>query len=128
MPGGTTSGFAGWAITVLAMMIGISPDGVWGVLAGAFCGSVIFIGSARDYGIWQKRWYAMVSFVIGLLFAKAVAHGVSSIVSRVIPGFECPLGIGAAIGSVIGVGLLLWLQTLSKNPTDLIGIIKGGKK
>lgn len=128
MPGGTTSGLAGWVFAVLAAMIGVSPDGVWGVLAGAFCGSVIFIGSAKEYGVWQKRWYAMVSFVIGLLFAKSAAQGVGSIVSHIIPGFDCPLGIGAAVGSVIGVGVLLWLHSLSKNPAELIGTIKGGKK
>ena len=128
MTGGATSGFAGWVLAVLAAMIGVSPDGVWGVLAGAFCGSVIFIGSAKDYGLWQKRWYAMVSFVIGLLFAKAAAHVVTGIVSRVVGGFECPLGIGAAVSSVIGVGVLLWLQSLSKNPAELFGTLKGGKK
>lgn len=126
MPGGTSSGFStllGALAGAIAIAIGVSPEQLWQAAVGAFCGAVIFIGSAREYTLIQRRWYASVSFLLGLLAGPSVPRLVMW-VARLDSPPPLPIGVCAAVVSVICVGVLVWLQSQSKNPLQLFRLIK----
>ena len=126
MPGGTSSGLAAfiWAVIVaISAAIGVPPNSVWGVMAGSFCGSVIFLCSEREYTLKQRRLYAVVSFVLGCLAGPGVPHVLAWLFSLKQPP-PVPLGLCSAAISVSVVGFLVFLHSQSHNPLQLLGLLR----
>ena len=126
MPGGTTSGLSallGALAGAIAIAIGVTPEQLWQAIVGAFCGSVVLIGQAREYPLSQRRWYAAVAFLLGLIGGPSIPHLITWVFKLDSPP-PLPIGICSAVVSVLIVGLLVWLHSQSKNPLQLLRLLK----
>ncbi|WP_117125323.1 phage holin family protein [Klebsiella quasivariicola] len=102
----TGTGLAGGALTG-ASVYGLLTGTDYGVVFGAFAGSVFYIATAADLSATRRMAYFIVSYIAGVLCAGLVGSKLS-----VLTGYsEKPLdAIGAVIVSALAVKILTFVN------------------
>lgn len=91
-----------------ASMFGLATDIDYGVVFGAFAGSVFYVATAANITRWRLVAYFMTSFIVGVLGAGVVGSRLNSLV-----GYnDRPLD---ALGAVIVSALIIKLLTFMNN-------------
>lgn len=102
----TGTGLAGGALTG-ASVYGLLTGTDYGVVFGAFAGSVFYIASAADLSISRRLAYFIVSYIAGMLCAGLVGAKLSALTGY----SDKPLdAIGAVIVSALAVKILTFLN------------------
>ncbi|HDG7961953.1 TPA: phage holin family protein [Klebsiella pneumoniae] len=102
----TSSGVAGSALTG-ASIYGLLTGTDYGVVFGAFAGSVFYIATAADLSATRRMAYFVVSYIAGVLCAGLVGSKLSAITGY----SDKPLdAIGAVIISALAVKILTFLN------------------
>lgn len=102
----TGTGLAGGALTG-ASVYGLLTGTDYGVVFGAFAGSVFYIASAADLGTSRRLAYFIVSYIAGMLCAGLVGAKLSALTGY----SDKPLdAIGAVIVSALAVKILTFLN------------------
>ncbi|MFJ3259669.1 putative holin [Pseudomonas sp. NPDC086581] len=109
MAGGTISapGLTA-ATTVAAALLGVQADGFLGVVAGAFCGAVVYMLNLQATPVLIKVALFAAAWVAGVLAAAPAAKGFTFLA---LGQAEIPHGVGALIASAIIVRLLQYLAS-----------------
>ncbi|WFW93100.1 phage holin family protein [Citrobacter freundii] len=102
----TGTGLAGGALTG-ASVYGLLTGTDYGVVFGAFTGSVFYIASAADLSTSRRLAYFIVSYIAGMLCAGLVGAKLSALTGY----SDKPLdAIGAVIVSALAVKILTFLN------------------
>ena len=102
----TSSGVAGSALTG-ASIYGLLTGTDYGVVFGAFAGSVFYIATAADLSATRRMAYFVVSYIAGVLCAGLVGSKLSALTGY----SDKPLdAIGAVITSALAVKILTFLN------------------
>ena len=102
----TSSGVAGSALTG-ASIYGLLTGTDYGVVFGAFAGSVFYIATAADLSATRRIAYFVVSYIAGVLCAGLVGSKLSALTGY----SDKPLdAIGAVIISALAVKILTFLN------------------
>lgn len=102
----TSSGVAGSALTG-ASIYGLLTGTDYGVVFGAFAGSVFYIATAADLSAKRRMAYFVVSYIAGVLCAGLVGSKLSALTGY----SDKPLdAIGAVIISALAVKILTFLN------------------
>ncbi|ANK42977.1 phage holin family protein [Klebsiella pneumoniae] len=102
----TSSGVAGSALTG-ASIYGLLTGTDYGVVFGAFAGSVFYIATAADLSATRRMAYFVVSYIAGVLCAGLVGSKLSALTGY----SDKPLdAIGAVIISALAVKILTFLN------------------
>lgn len=102
----TGTGLAGGALTG-ASVYGLLTGTDYGVVFGAFAGSVFYIASAADLSTSRRLAYFIVSYIAGMLCAGLVGAKLSALTGY----SDKPLdAIGAVIVSALAVKILTFLN------------------
>ncbi|HED1393929.1 phage holin family protein [Citrobacter freundii] len=102
----TGTGLAGGALTG-ASVYGLLTGTDYGVVFGAFAGSVFYIASAADLSTLRRLAYFIVSYIAGMLCAGLVGAKLSALTGY----SDKPLdAIGAVIVSALAVKILTFLN------------------
>ena len=102
----TSSGVAGSALTG-ASIYGLLTGTDYGVVFGAFAGSVFYIATAADLSATRRMAYFVVSYIAGVLCAGLVGSKLSALAGY----SDKPLdAIGAVIISALAVKILTFLN------------------
>ena len=102
----TSSGVAGSALTG-ASIYGLLNGTDYGVVFGAFAGSVFYIATAADLSATRRMAYFVVSYIAGVLCAGLVGSKLSALTGY----SDKPLdAIGAVIISALAVKILTFLN------------------
>ncbi|WP_316540695.1 phage holin family protein [Klebsiella michiganensis] len=102
----TSSGVAGSALTG-ASIYGLLTGTDYGVVFGAFAGSVFYIATAADLSATRRMAYFVVSYIAGVLCAGLVGSKLSALTGY----SDKPLdAIGAVIISAVAVKILTFLN------------------
>lgn len=102
----TGTGLAGGALTG-ASVYGLLTGTDYGVVFGAFAGSVFYIATAADLSATRRMAYFVVSFIAGVLCAGLVGSKLSALTGY----SDKPLdAIGAVIISALAVKILTFLN------------------
>lgn len=102
----TGTGLAGGALTG-ASVYGLLTGTDYGVVFGAFAGSVFYIATAADLSVTRRMAYFVVSYIAGVLCAGLVGSKLSALTGY----SDKPLdAIGAVIISALAVKILTFLN------------------
>lgn len=102
----TGTGLAGGALTG-ASVYGLLTGTDYGVVFGAFAGSVFYIATAADLSATRRMAYFVVSYIAGVLCAGLVGSKLSALTGY----SDKPLdAIGAVIISALAVKILTFLN------------------
>lgn len=102
----TSSGVAGSALTG-ASIYGLLTGTDYGVVFGAFAGSVFYIATAADLSATRRMAYFVVSYIAGVLCSGLVGSKLSALTGY----SDKPLdAIGAVIISALAVKILTFLN------------------
>lgn len=102
----TGTGLAGGALTG-ASVYGLLTGADYGVVFGAFAGSVFYIATAADLSATRRMAYFVVSYIAGVLCAGLVGSKLSALTDYT----DKPLdAIGAVIISALAVKILTFLN------------------
>lgn len=102
----TSSGVAGSALAG-ASIYGLLTGTDYGVVFGAFAGSVFYIATAADLSATRRMAYFVVSYIAGVLCAGLVGSKLSALTGY----SDKPLdAIGAVIISALAVKILTFLN------------------
>lgn len=102
----TSSGVAGSALTG-ASIYGLLTGTDYGVVFGAFAGSVFYIATAADLSATRRMAYFVVSYIAGVLCSGLVGSKLSALTDY----SDKPLdAIGAVIISALAVKILTFLN------------------
>lgn len=102
----TGTGLAGGALTG-ASVYGLLTGTDYGVVFGAFAGSVFYIATAADLSAARRMAYFVVSYIAGVLCAGLVGSKLSALTGY----SDKPLdAIGAVIISALAVKILTFLN------------------
>ncbi|MFO3841085.1 phage holin family protein [Klebsiella grimontii] len=102
----TGTGLAGGALTG-ASLYGLLTGTDYGVVFGAFAGSVFYIATAADLSVTRRMAYFVVSYIAGVLCAGLVGSKLSALTGY----SDKPLdAIGAVIISALAVKILTFLN------------------
>lgn len=102
----TSSGVAGSALTG-ASIYGLLTGTDYGVVFGAFAGSVFYIATAADLSATRRMAYFVVSYIAGVLCAGLLGSKLSALTGY----SDKPLdAIGAVIISALAVKILTFLN------------------
>ncbi|MBZ7195458.1 hypothetical protein FMK61_01515 [Klebsiella oxytoca] len=118
----TGTGLAGGALTG-ASVYGLLTGTDYGVVFGAFAGSVFYIATAADLSATRRMAYFVVSYIAGVLCAGLVGSKLSALTGY----SDKPLdAIGAVIISALAVKILTFLN--NQDISSLVALItrRGG--
>ncbi|HBT3044945.1 TPA: hypothetical protein MBF06_003711 [Klebsiella aerogenes] len=102
----TGTGLAGGALTG-ASVYGLLTGTDYGVVFGAFAGSVFYIATAADLSATRRMAYFVVSYIAGVLCSGLVGSKLSTLTGYT----DKPLdAIGAVIVSALAVKILTFLN------------------
>ena len=118
----TGTGLAGGALTG-ASVYGLLTGTDYGVVFGAFAGSVFYIVSAADLSTSRRLAYFIVSYIAGMLCAGLVGAKLSALTGY----SDKPLdAIGAVIVSALAVKILTFLNILDVGSLVALITRRGG--
>lgn len=118
----TSTGVAGGALTG-ASIYGLLTGTDYGIVFGAFAGSVFYIATASDLGLIRRMAYFIVSYIAGVLCAGLTG----SLLSGWTGYKDKPLdALGAVIVSAVAVKVLTFLN--NQDISSLVALItrRGG--
>lgn len=118
----TGSGVAGVALTS-ASIYGLLTGTDYGIVFGAFAGSVFYIATAADLGLIRRLAYFMVSYIAGVLCSGLIG----SILSGWTGYKDKPLdALGAVIVSALAVKVLTFINNQDINSLVALIMRRGG--
>lgn len=103
----------------VAFLTQIPPD----VVLGAFAGSVIFLLGVNNKPKWQWLIYFLLSFLAGLLGAKAVSGVAEGMLNLIGIKTQVSGGLAAMFGAACTINIIIWFRD---NPGVLLQRLKKG--